>query len=111
MDIYQVIDEIKELEMNILDKKLEIADLDKKSDEIELEISDSVLNATDSNGKSLYSNESKRKIAISEQLNEHSEYNTMLNNRKTMDYDLKRDEIELRYKQNLFKILLVEKGK
>ena len=73
-----------------------------KKDLIETSTALDIENTTDLDGKKLFTNELKRKVATEERLRDHKEYQALLQNIKDARHELKMDEIMISYKKRLF---------
>ena len=101
MDIY-------EKRMSILDAKNKLADLElaKKNKELtrQLEVSEAVAE----DGKKKYTNETQRKKAVEEILKEDSVYQEAIQKIKDMSISIAREEISVEYLKNKLRIELAE---
>lgn len=99
-------DEIMSKEMEILNIKQDIIKTKLIIDEIELDVSQKIINLVDENNKPVYSNEAKRNIAIQEALKTNSYYIEMKDKVSRLEYDVKKLDIYVRYLDRLFQLEL-----
>lgn len=76
--LMELVDEIYTIQIELLNSTDKELQLEEELKKIELDISDTVYNAVDENGKALYSNDAKRKVAIEQAKATNASFNSIL---------------------------------
>lgn len=102
-------EKIMEMAISMSNTSSEIESLNTYLKEVEIAEMEKVTSAEDSNGKPLYSNDTKRQIQLKKQLAEDEEYNTNKEKLKELQERLKQDSIGIQFlrdKQSNLRVLL-----
>lgn len=101
--MHDTANEIQQIELLMLDNKLLAESLKEHVRRIENERTVLIENAVNAEGKKLYSNDIKRRTAITEQLSKNDEYNTKIHEIKELETGIEKTRIHRDFLARMFR--------
>ena len=101
--IFEIVEKIKELEIEVMELAEKKEDFQKVQSEIENGYKAEIENAVDENGKPLYSNALKREVALNKKLSDDPKWEKKGDKIKGFQRELGLKRIDLSYEHNMFR--------
>lgn len=97
-------EEIHKLELDILDREIDLAQAIKKAAIVETDMKEKIANEMGADGKPLYSNDAKRSAALQNMINSNTLYCGLLEFNQRSQRTIAELRIELNYQRNMFEV-------